>query len=276
LQGIGLAIAAARMEGCCCAGLLAYQPTTRTGPGKRGNGSIKLGFPLGFVRRMRAGIDPAFLAAQPPRRPANAAHQDDDNSKGSPSLLFCASSARIAMSDNLAPAFRKAEQVAGRACSAIIRFACRFLASASTGPIIDHGEPGGHRTHTARLRRTDRSGAGLSTPALALEARGMWSELTAPWQDFHQGGRRTSRGLAGESAKRVQALIWARMAENTGPAAQTPGPPRQSLSRSLWRAGCSAETQCREVLTRMPSSLPPTDSESYRALFELVIGSATR
>jgi tetratricopeptide (TPR) repeat protein len=167
---------------------------------------------------LRAAIDPAFLAVQP------VAVQETLRNKtlqqqGLPVASLMRELRDLLHKERLAPAFRKAEPIVAilkRDQPALLaRFAqCFYWA------IIDHGEP----EDIARYGRV--FGFPADDPqlhrltSLALETRGLWPDAHKAWQDFINEVGNNPTAWPGESGPRVQALIWARMAENAGPTAK--------------------------------------------------------
>src|SRR5262249_4366883 len=121
--------------------------------------------------------------------------------------------------EQLAPAFRKVDAIATILKRDHPAIAAK-LAQCFYWAIIDHGEAEdlpryfrafGFPADDPHLRRLN---------ALALETRGMWLEAHEAWQEFIKEVASDSTAWPGESGKRVQALIWARMADNAGPTQQ--------------------------------------------------------
>ena len=104
--------------------------------------------------------------------------------------------------------------------------------------------------------------------ALALEAQGLWSEAHKAWVGFIDQVAKTPTAWPGESGKRVQALIWMRMAENAAFKNQErkrSGNPFFDLLARRPTPLKPGPEQCLENAIK----LAPDRLEGYRALFDL-------
>jgi len=160
----------------------------------------------------RASIDPAFMQAQPGPtqlmlRTSLAKHQAGDVTAVLRELQ------PLLSNENLAPAFRKIEGILPTLKAAWPDM-IRRLASCYFWAIVNHGQP----EDIPRYQRV--FGIPADDPhmyrleALALEAHGMWPESHQLWQQFIAHVAKSPETWPGETGKRVQALVWSRMAEN--------------------------------------------------------------
>jgi tetratricopeptide (TPR) repeat protein len=222
--------------------------------------------PCRLCAAMRSVIDPAYLQSQPaPVQQALRAKMMQQQGltiapvlRDLPELLH---------SDNLAPAFRKAEQVV-----AVLRrdhpdFLPRF-AQCFYWTVVDHGEPDDLTRYLRIFGAPAEDPHAYRLEALALEARGLWPEAHKVWQNFIGEVEKNSAAWPGQSAKRVQALIWTRMAENAGlkrTRRSRSGNPLFDLFAAHTAPLKPSAEQCYENAIK----LAPDRLESYRALFEL-------
>jgi len=203
----------------------------RTGPWKTGKRLDQARLSSRLCAPMRAGIDPAFLAAQPPAVQQTLRNQDDATARGHRRSSF-ARAPRDADERQPRPGISQGRSRSLPACSAIIPICLPVSRSASTGRSLITASRG-HRTLSARLRRTDRSGAGLSTPGPGARDTRHVVRAHGAWQDFIKEVAEHPAAWPASRRKRVQALIWARMAENTGPQRNAGAAPAIPFSISL-------------------------------------------
>lgn len=213
---------------------------------------------------LRANIDPAFLASQPP-----VVQQTLCTKMMQQQGLVIAPLMRelreMLAADNLAPAFRKAESVV-----AVLRrehpdLAARF-AQCFYWAIIDHGEPEDLERFLRVFGRPSDDPHNYRLEALAMEARSMWPEAHKSWQSFIGEAGKNTTAWPGELGKRAQAMIWTRMAENAGFKRKPRGrhPLFDLFAAPLGPLKPTAE-QCYEHAIK----LAPDRLESYRDLFDL-------
>jgi tetratricopeptide (TPR) repeat protein len=224
----------------------------------------RLTFALGAT--MRAGIDPAFLASQPPGaqrmlRTRLMQHQ------GVASAPLLEEIKALLNGDSLGPAFRKAEQVVPLLRREHPDLAVR-LGQCFFWTIVERGEP----EDVERFRHV--FGPPADDPslqrlhALALEARGMFPEAHQAWQNLINAVKNNPAAWPGDSAPRVQALLWTRMAENASSRRKNykpSGNPFFDLFASQPTPLKPTAEQCLENAI----ALAPDRLESYRALFQL-------
>jgi tetratricopeptide (TPR) repeat protein len=222
--------------------------------------------PSRLCATMRAGIDPAFLQAQPAavQQTLRAKLMQQQGLAIGPLLRDLR---EMLHTDKLAPAFRKADQVIALLRrdhpDLVPRFAqCCFWA------VIEHGEPEDIERYM-RVFGTPADDPHLfRLEALALETRGLWPEAHKAWQSFIGEVAKSPTAWPGDSAKRVQALIWARMAENAGPTRKRR---RRSLNPffDLFAAQSAPIRPSAEQCHENAIKLAPDRLESYRALFDI-------
>ncbi len=218
---------------------------------------------------LRFGIDPAFRQAQPV-----AAHpgilRQIDRVQGPTSVTGLLQSLRHDLhQENLAPAFRKAEQAVATLKIERPELVGR-LAHCFAWAIRENGQP----EDLDRYLRV--FGAPHDDPhlhrltALALEARGMFVEAHAAWQDF-------IREVAGSKTwpesinKHVQAMIWAHMGENAVLSRAKRAKSRRSFLDFLAEPEIQDVKPDAEECYQKAIELAPDRLESYRALFGLQV-----
>ena len=222
--------------------------------------------PCRLCAAMRSVIDPAYLQSQPApvQQALRAKMMQQQGLTIAPVLRDLP---EMLNSDNLAPAFRKAEQVV-----AVLRrdhpdLLPRF-AQCFYWTVVDHGEPDDLTRYLRIFGAPAEDPHAYRLEALALEARGLWPEAHKVWQNFIRAVENNPAAWPGESAKRVQALIWTRMAENAGlkrtRRSRSGNPLFDFFAAHTAPLKPSAE-QCYENAIK----LAPDRLESYRALFEL-------
>jgi tetratricopeptide (TPR) repeat protein len=222
--------------------------------------------PYRLSAALRASIDPTFLKAQTDAAQLSLRNQIAQQ-QGNATVPILRELRLMLAKDNLAPAFRKAELAVAtlkKDHPALVR----RLGDCFAWAIINHGQP----EDLDRLLRV--FGSTPDDPhlervqALALEARGMWPEAHRAWGDFIRQVAKAPASWPGEIGKRVQALIWARMAENAHPAMQ-----RRSKSGNPFFDMFASQTKplkpSAEECYRHAIELAPDRLETYLALFHL-------
>jgi tetratricopeptide (TPR) repeat protein len=222
--------------------------------------------PCRLCAAMRSLIDPAYLKAQP-AAVQQALRARTTQQQGLTLAPLLRDLPEMLHSDNLGPAFRKAEQAAPVLRrdhpDLLPRFAqCFFWA------VVAHGNPDDLTRYVRVFGPAADDPQAVRLEALALEARGMWSEAHKVWQSFMTEVANNPAAWPGESARRVQALIWTRMAENA-----VPKRTRRIRSGNRLFDILASQTaplkpnaeQCYENALK----LAPDRLETYCALFEL-------
>jgi tetratricopeptide (TPR) repeat protein len=135
--------------------------------------------------------------------------------------------------------------------------------------VVEHGEPEDIDRYLRVFGPLPGDRQAFRLEALALEAHGMWPEAHKAWKQFIDEVAANSADWPGEIGKRVQALIWARMADNADPAHRhrrgRSGNPLFDLFASHTAPLKPSPEQCLENAIK----LAPDRLESYRALFEV-------
>ena len=263
LQGIGLQSPFLQWK-LLLRGLLAYHANDDPRALENWQRLDQARLPAKLCAALRANIDPAFLASQPP-----AVQQTLRTKMMQQQGLVIAPVMRelreMLAGDNLAPAFRKAEQVV-----AVLRrehpdLAARF-AQCVYWAIIDHGQPEDLERYLRVFGPPADDPNIYRLEALAMETRGMWPEAHKTWQNFIGEVKQNTKAWPGELGKRAQAMIWTRMAENAGFKRKRPArhPLFDLFAAPLGPLKPTAE-QCYEHAIK----LAPDRLESYHALFDL-------
>ena len=265
LQGIGLQSPFLEWK-VLLRGLIAYQASDDARALENWQRLDQNRLPSRLCAPLRAGIDPAFLRAQP-----EAVQQSLRTKLMQHQGLTSASVLRelrdLLQKENLAPAFRKAESLVPNLRRENPAAAAR-LANVFFWAIVGQGQPEdldrylrvfGAPPDDPRVKRLE---------ALALEARGLWPEAHKAWQNFIDQVAGLPQHWPGETGKRVQAIIWARMAENAMPERKRKGSSDNPLfdlfANQTGPLKPSAE-QCYENAIK----LYPDGIGCYHALFEL-------
>jgi tetratricopeptide (TPR) repeat protein len=224
----------------------------------------RLPFALGAL--MRAGIDPAFLASQPPGSQrmlrTRLMHQ-----QGVASAPLLQEIKTLLHGESLGPAFRKAEQAVPMLRREHPDLAAR-LGQCFFWAVVDHGEPEDIERfqHVFGPPGDDPSMQRLQ--ALALEARGMWPEAHQAWQNVIAAVKNNPAAWPGDAAPRVQALLWARMAENASSKRRNHRPSGNPFF-DLFASQSAPLKPTAEQCLENAIALAPDRLESYRALFQL-------
>jgi tetratricopeptide (TPR) repeat protein len=221
--------------------------------------------PANVCAPMRASIDAPYMNAQ---NPPTQQFLRTQLMKGQG--VTCAPVLRelreLLHQENLAPAFRKVELILPGLRRDFPDVAKR-LTNLFFWAIINDGHPEdldrfarvfGFPPDDPHLHRLQ---------ALATETRGLWPEAHASWQEFIRDVGDSPQIWPAEVGKRVQALIWSRMAENAGPHRRRGSgvnPLFEILSERTATLKPGPE-QCLEKAIK----LAPDRIESQRALFDL-------
>jgi tetratricopeptide (TPR) repeat protein len=265
LQGIGLSSPFLEWK-MLLRGLIAYQSNDDVRALENWQRLDPKRLPYRLSITLRANIDPAFLAAQTVKTQSLLKAKLQEHHGGKLASLLQELRPLLAK-ENLAPAFRKAEPIGARLRTEHPQLLPR-LAQCFFWAIVEHGQP----EDVDRYLRV--FGAPADDPklhrlhAIALEARGMWSEAHKAWQNFLTFIEKNSMHWPGETSARVQALIWSRMAENAHPRMQRPnrsGNPFFDLFAMPGKPLKPSAEQCYENAIR----LAPDRLESYRKLLGL-------
>jgi tetratricopeptide (TPR) repeat protein len=265
LQGIGLQSPFLEWK-VLLRGLVAYQAKDDARALENWQRLDQARLPSRLCATMRASIDPAYLASQTPviQQTLRAKGMQLQGLSIAPLLRDIK---EMLHGDRVMQAFRKAEQVVAVLKRDHADLAARF-AQCFFWAVIEHGDV----EDLERYRRV--FGVPVDDPklyrleALALEARGMWPEAHKVWQSFIGEVAQNPAAWTGESAQRVQALIWTRMAENAAfkrkRRARSDNPFFDLFAAQTAPLKPSAE-QCLENAIK----LAPDRIDSYRALFNL-------
>lgn len=171
--------------------------------------------PFRLSMTLRSAIDPAFLAIRSPDM-QKSLREKIAQLQGGNFTAMMRELGKLLAKDNLAPAFRKAENVV-RLLRPDYALMVPRLAQCIFWAILDHGEP----EDLERYLRTFGSPADdpqmFRLQALALETRGLWREAHQAWQSFIEHVAKSPQAWPGEIGTRTQAIVWARMAENASP-----------------------------------------------------------
>ena len=217
---------------------------------------------------LRAAIDPAFLRAQPA-----AVQQALKTKLMQQQGIGVAAPLRelrdLLTKNNLAPAFRKAETIVAPLRQEHPDLA-RRLAQCFFWSIIERGQPEDVERHARVFGATADDPHRHRLEALALEARGMWPEAHAAWQDFIKDVAANPGIWPAGAAARVQALIWSRMAENAHPHMQkrsaSGNPFFDMFARQTKPLKPSAEACFQKAIELAPDRL-----DAYRDLLHLYL-----
>lgn len=222
--------------------------------------------PARLCAPLRAGIDTAFLNSQTPaaQHGLRTLLLQQQGVTVTPALCEVR---ELLHSENLGPAFRKVESVVPILRRDYPELAKR-LAHVFFWTIINVGQP----EDIDRYLRI--FGAPADDPnlnrlqALATESRGLWPEAHQAWQSFIQDIVKSPKVWPDEIGKRMQALIWSRMAENAMPHRPRKGHsgnPLFDLFADHPEPLKPSAEQCLENAVK----LAPDQIESQRALFEI-------
>jgi tetratricopeptide (TPR) repeat protein len=223
--------------------------------------------PAHLAAPLRLSVDATYRQAQPPATQQQLVRQFE-RMQGPSNVSAILQSMRQDMPhNNLAPAFRKAEQAVNLLKKDRPDLAAR-LGQCFYWAVIDRGQPEDIDRYLRAFGRPADDPNVHRLEALALEERGMWAESHKAWQNFINHVMHSPQTWPGDVGKYVQALVWARMAENAGPLRlkrkKSLNPfldvlegPRQPLKPDA------------EHCYQKAIELAPDRIESYLALFEL-------
>ncbi len=212
-------------------------------------------------------LDPAYQAAQPPETQRFLAERSA-RLVGTPLLEGLEGLKDKLLQENLGPAFRQAEQMLPALKRDFPALVPR-LARCFYWAIINQGSPDDLDRYL-RVFGAPADDQNLDRlQALAMEVRGMLGEAHRAWQDYIKTVAGAPKVWPPEQARRVQALVWARMGDNAMPGTRRGrmpqfdifnifGPPPEPHLKP------SAEECYRQSVTLVPERL-----ESQLALFNL-------
>jgi tetratricopeptide (TPR) repeat protein len=166
--------------------------------------------PARLCAPLRANIDSAFLVAQPPTV-QNALRRLAE--QASPITPLLRELRDLIHKERLGQAFRKLGAfmpILQREHPALVP----RLAQVFYWAIIDHGEADDLARYAQRFGPPVNDPKLFRLQSLAMETRGLRHDAHQAWQHFIREAAANSTAWPGESSKRVQALIWARMADN--------------------------------------------------------------
>lgn len=245
-------------------GLIAYQANDDARALENWQRLDPVRLPARLCVALRAGIDRAFLEAQAP-----AVQQSLKTSAIEPALATQLKALRALMTKKtLAQAFRKAEPIVATLRKEHPGLAQR-LANCFFWTIIERGQPEDIERHLRVFGPPADDPALHRLEALALESRAMWPEAHEAWKKLLAVIEAHPDHWAGDAHRRVQAIIWARMAANAAHAEeQTQEPDFLSfvLHGPTQPLKPGAE-QCYEKSIK----LAPERLETYRELFRLLL-----
>ncbi len=242
------------------------------GPSKTGYASTPTDCPIDFARPC-AGIDPAFLKAQPAALQKSLQRQIAAQTASA----FAEPLRSLAVSlhhENLAPAFRKAEtlvQTLGREFPQLVpRLAhCFFWA------ILENGQPEDLERDLRVFGRPADDPELHRLQAMCLEMHGLWPEAHKIWQCFIEYVANSPKQWPGEIGVHVRAMIWSHMAENALPERRRRGKsgnPFFDLFADQTAPLKPSAEQCYEKAI----ALAPDRLASYVSLFDLYRGAGKR
>lgn len=171
--------------------------------------------PYRICAALRAGIDPAFLKAQP------AAVQKSLQAKSAAQTgsEFASPLRDLGVSiqhESLGPAFRKADQLVKNLGREFPQLATR-LAHCFFWAILNQGRPEDFERYQRVFGEPADDPNLYRLEALAQEMRGLWPEAHQAWQKFIGYVANAPHEWPGAIGIHVQAMIWSRMAENALP-----------------------------------------------------------
>jgi tetratricopeptide (TPR) repeat protein len=170
--------------------------------------------PARLAAPLRLGIDPAFRAAQPAATQNSLKQQATRLFGTGANTHFEALRKGLADQRSLANAFRQAEQILPELRRDRPQLVSR-LAHCFFWAIVHHGQPEDVDRYRRVFGPTIASDFEVSRlEALALDRRGLLAEAHAAWREVLGIVERTPQEWPGESAKRLQSLIWMHMGEN--------------------------------------------------------------
>lgn len=221
--------------------------------------------PYRLAAPLRAGIDAAFLHAQPDavQKALRAKLMQQQGVSFAPVLRELR---ELLHDGKLSPAFRKAETVVPLLKRDFPDLLPRF-AHCFYWAIIEQGEPEDLERYLRVFGSPSDDPDVHRLEALALETRGMWPEAHKAWKDFI-GSAATCDAWPGEARTRVQSLIWTRMAENALPNRKRRGRSGNPLF-DLFAAQTGPLKPSAETCLENAIMLAPDRLDCYRALFEL-------
>ncbi len=215
---------------------------------------------------MRAGIDAAFLQAQPDavQRTLRAQLMQMQGISCAPVLFELRD---LLHKDGLAPAFRKVEAVVPALKQDFPDVLSR-LARCFYWAIVERGEPLDVERYLHVFGRPADDPNLYRLQGLALESRGMWPEAHKAWHDFITDVGAAPLVWPERLRPRLQAAIWTHMAENA-----MPNRKRRSRSANplfdLFASQTAPLKPSAETCLENAIKLAPDRLELYRALFEL-------
>jgi tetratricopeptide (TPR) repeat protein len=265
LQGIGLQSPLLEWK-VLLRGLIAYQANDDARALENWQRLDQSRLPSRLCAPLRAGIDAAFLRAQP--EPVQQTLRTKlMQQQGVTSAGALRELRDLLQKENLAPAFRKAEILVPNLRRENPEAAVR-LANIFFWAIISQGQPEDLERYERVFGEPPDDPNSDRLQALAFEARGLWPEAHLAWQGFISHVAQDANHWPGDIGKRVQAIIWARMAENALPERKRKGQSGNPLfdlfADQTGPLKPSAE-QCYENAIK----LYPDGIGCYHALFEL-------
>lgn len=164
---------------------------------------------------LRAGIDPAFLKAQPTALQKQLREKIAEYTLGpmAEGLRVLAFSIRH---DNLGPAFRNAQPIVQSLRRDFPQLVPR-LAHCFFWAVVDHGQPEDCDRYYHLFCRPESDVDFYRLQALSLEDRGLWPEAHNAWQNVIDRIADLHQEWPGEIGTRARAIVWSHLAENALP-----------------------------------------------------------
>ncbi|MBI2807223.1 MAG: tetratricopeptide repeat protein [Planctomycetes bacterium] len=215
---------------------------------------------------LRAKIDPGFFNAQPVaiQQKLRAKMMQQQGVAFAPMLRELRELLNL---ESLARAFRKGEEIV-RLLKRDFPDLLPRLGHCFFWAIVDNGEPEDIERFIRVFGFPHDDPQGFRLEALALESRGMWPEAHKAWQNFIRQIDEIPQAWPGDSTRRVQALIWQRMAENAGPFRKRRRHSGNPLF-DLFAAHTGPLKPSAEECLEQSIKLGPDRLEAYRDLFLL-------
>lgn len=195
-------------------GLIAYQTNDDTRAVENWQRLDPKRLPASLAAPMRAAIDPPYRNVQSPelRQYLRDHLMKIEGVAQAPALRELR---ELVHQENLGPAFRKVEAILPQ-LKADRPDLVKRLASVFYWAIINDGHPEDIPRFARVFGNPPDDPHLYRLQALATESRGLWAEAHELWQRFIKDVAESPKVWPGDVGKSVQALVWARMAENAG------------------------------------------------------------